>query len=183
MSETPAADAPVLRHVTVVGGTPAEWVALGETGWTTRLEELGKVADHAGASWLTIRPLGAGGSAGGPGADGPVRELQAGGCTVVADPETDGRERLLRGMRTITTRGELITEARIDAEIEGASGVEPDLVLVLGRDDRLPESMVWELAYCELVYLDVDWADLQPEHLGQAIAAYAHRHRRFGGLD
>ena len=29
----------------------------------------------------------------------------------------------------------------------------------------------------------VAWADLQERHLADAIEAYRHRHRRFGGLD
>jgi len=63
------------------------------------------------------------------------------------------------------------------------ASTEPDLVVVLGPSDRLPSSLVWELAYSELVYLDVAWADLAPDHLVAAIDAYRHRHRRFGGLD
>jgi undecaprenyl diphosphate synthase len=61
--------------------------------------------------------------------------------------------------------------------------VEPDLVLLLGTDDRLPTSLVWELAYSELVYIDVSWRDLAAVHLAEAIGAFQGRHRRFGGLD
>jgi undecaprenyl diphosphate synthase len=42
---------------------------------------------------------------------------------------------------------------------------------------------VWELAYSELVYIDVSWRDLAAVHLAEAIGAFQGRHRRFGGLD
>lgn len=177
MTESPENDQPVLRHVAVIGGTPAEWEGLGDAEWTVLLEELGKVADHAGATWLTLRPV-----APGPGTPAD-RRLAAGGCTVVALPEADGRARLLAAMNAIAHRGEVISERAIDAVIDAPADAAPDLVVVLGTSDRLPASLVWELAYSELVYLDVPWTALHPEHLGQAIAAYAQRHRRFGGLD
>jgi undecaprenyl diphosphate synthase len=53
----------------------------------------------------------------------------------------------------------------------------------VGPDSDLPSTLVWELAYCELVYLDVPWADLHTEALEMAVAEFAGRHRRFGGLD
>ena len=40
--------------------------------------------------------------------------------------------------------------------------VEPDLVLVLGPPTRLPPSLVWELAYGELVFEPVALATLRP---------------------
>jgi undecaprenyl diphosphate synthase len=61
--------------------------------------------------------------------------------------------------------------------------VEPDLVLVLGPPTRLPPSLVWELAYSELVFEAVALGDLGPEHLRAAISDYHGRRRRFGGLD
>ena len=60
---------------------------------------------------------------------------------------------------------------------------EADLVVVLGPPDRLPESMVWELAYSELVFIDIDWSMFTSSHLELAIDDFNRRHRRFGGLD
>jgi undecaprenyl diphosphate synthase len=61
--------------------------------------------------------------------------------------------------------------------------MEPDLILVLGRSDRLPTSLVWELAYSELVYEGIAWSELRPEHLAASFDEFRLRHRRFGGLD
>ena len=40
-----------------------------------------------------------------------------------------------------------------------------------------------ELAYAELVFIDVAWADLTADHVAAAIDDFANRRRRFGGLD
>ena len=54
---------------------------------------------------------------------------------------------------------------------------------MLGPHDRLPSSLVWELAYSELVYVDTPWAELCADDLIDAITTFRQRHRRFGGLD
>ena len=79
--------------------------------------------------------------------------------------------------------GDPIDERHLSAVLQAPALVDPDLVLVVGAGHRLPTSLVWELAYSELVFLDVSFADLSAGHLEEAIASYRHRHRRFGGVD
>lgn len=179
----PAVDG-TLRHVLVAGGTPSEWAALSEREWDDRLSDLGKAADHAGTSWLTVRPFGPDTGALADGSHGPVRRsMTVGGCVVVAEPEPDGRARLVAAIASLAARGAPITEDGIVGVLDAPAAVDPDLVVVLGPPNRLPPSLVWELAYAELVFLDVAWADLQVTHLGEALVAFAGRRRRFGGLD
>jgi undecaprenyl diphosphate synthase len=173
-----------LVHVAVAGGTLAEWDALTETQWDDRVHDLGKVADHVGASWLTIRPYEEGaGSVAPPASARRARRVVLGGCEVLADPQVDGQRRLVDAVRRLVAAGVPITEDAIVGVLNEPALADPDLVVVLGPPNRLPPSMVWELAYSELVFLDVQWSQLQPDHLGEAIAAFARRHRRFGGLD
>ena len=54
---------------------------------------------------------------------------------------------------------------------------------MLGPPTRLPPSLVWELAYGELVFEPVALESLRPEHLVAAIEEFHGRQRRFGGLD
>jgi undecaprenyl diphosphate synthase len=62
--------------------------------------------------------------------------------------------------------------------------VEPDLIVVLGPHDRLPPSLVWELAYGELVFIDRDLpSELSEADLQAAIETFHGRSRRFGRLD
>ncbi|MEO5899063.1 MAG: undecaprenyl diphosphate synthase family protein [Ilumatobacteraceae bacterium] len=190
-AEISAGSDQMLRHVLIVGGTPGQWAATGVEQWKHRLADLGKVADHIGASWLTIRPYGPGSAATAVDrvADAPTASATArrtdivGGCTVVADDEVDGRQRLVAAIESLRVAGTEITEATIAVALNSPALADPDLVVVLGPDHRLPPSLVWELAYSELVFFDVDWAELQPAHVEKAIDEFHHRHRRFGGLD
>ena len=56
-------------------------------------------------------------------------------------------------------------------------------VIVLGPATQMPASLVWELAYAELVFFDADWHALDAEHLEMAIDDFTRRDRRFGGVD
>ena len=171
-----------LRHVVLVGGTPAEWDALGEQLWVHRLAELGKVADHVGASWLVLHPYGPDGGAGAAPAS-PTRTDTVGGCAVVARAEPDGRARLVTAVEALRRAGRPIDETSIAAELNSPALVDPDLVVVLGPGHRLPPSLVWELAYGELVFEPITLAELRPEHLASAIEEFHGRQRRFGGLE
>lgn len=183
MSTNPDAEHQLV-HVAVVGGTSAQWDALDEPQWDSRLLDLGKVADHIGASWVTIRPYEAGiPSSQPPASPRRVRTRTVGGCLVASLPHPDGRVRLAEVITDIVAAGDEPDEAHIITGINAPAEADPDLVVVLGPPNQLPPSLAWELAYSELVFLDVDWAHLQPDHLGEAISAFARRHRRFGGLD
>ena len=175
---------PALRHIVLVGGTPAEWSTLGEHAWEHRLAELGKVADHVGASWLTLHPRGPDDEPGDEPRGGSLaRNDVVGGCAVTASSEPDGRARVVHAVEALRRNGTVVDETTIAAALNAPALVDPDLVVVLGPGHRLPPSLVWELAYSELVFVEVAWVDLQPAHLEQAVDAYNHRHRRFGGLD
>ena len=57
-----------------------------------------------------------------------------------------------------------------------------DLLLRTGGERRLSDFLLWECAYAELAFLDVNFPDLSTDHLDAAFADYAQRDRRFGGL-
>ena len=175
---------PVLRHILVAGGDLADWVALGEARWQERLAEFGKLADRVGASWLTLRPCAENTHEGhAVPHPAPERRLPVGSCVVAASSIADGRQRLVDAVEALRVAGTPITERAIAGCMNDPAEADPDLVVVLGTGHRLPPSLVWELAYSELVFIDVEWADLTSTHLEQAIDAFTHRHRRFGGLD
>jgi undecaprenyl diphosphate synthase len=174
-----AAEVEPLRHIIVVGGTLAEWATMTDDQWSVRLAELGKVADHVGAAWLTLRPFA--GATPNPGV--PPRSITVGNCAVVADPEPDGRARVAHAVASLHEEGSEVTEASLAARLNAPAEVDPDLVVVLGSGHRLPTSLVWELAYSELVFVHTPWQHLAAQHLDDAITSYAQRHRRFGGID
>mgnify|MGYP005811911897 CR=1 FL=1 len=173
----------LLRHVMVVGGTLAEWKALGADRWDALVAGLGDVADRAGASFLTLRAYQSGAEDPGAGdVDLDRWERKVGECLVIVDPCGDGRERFAESMRRLPA-DEPVNEATVAEVLYAPADVEPDLIVVLGPSTRLPPSLVWELAYSELVFHPMAWQELTPDDLIDAIADFAKRSRRFGGLD
>jgi Putative undecaprenyl diphosphate synthase len=59
---------------------------------------------------------------------------------------------------------------------------DPDLVVVTGGDRRVPDLLTWEMAYSELVFLDIPWPAIERDHLAAAVDEYRHRNRRYGGI-
>ncbi len=168
----------VLRHAMVIGGTLAEWASFGTDRWDDRVDRLGTVAARAGASFLSLRPFEAGATP--VDLDGWERTVDD--CRVLIDPRGDGRQRLAEALATIDL-DEPINEATIAEALYHPADCEPDLIVVLGEPTRLPPSAVWELAYGELVFLPLRWDELDDDHLLDAIADFARRERRFGGVD
>ncbi|TXN46035.1 isoprenyl transferase, partial [Methylobacterium sp. WL18] len=62
------------------------------------------------------------------------------------------------------------------------SPVDVDLVIRTGGEQRLSDFLLWEAAYAELHFTDRMWPDFGPDDLATAIADFARRDRRFGGL-
>ena len=59
---------------------------------------------------------------------------------------------------------------------------DPDLVIRTSGEYRISNFLLWELAYSELVFMDVLWPDFRRSHLYEAVAEYQRRERRFGGV-
>jgi undecaprenyl diphosphate synthase len=169
-----------LRHVVIVGGRLAEWNAFGQAAWRERMVAFAKVVEHAGATWLTVRPLD---RTAPPHGGTPASITRIGRCTCVVDPQTDGRQRVIGAINVLRRDGRVLNDANLAEVVNAPAPCDPDLAIILGPDTDLPSTLVWELAYCELVYLDVPWSHLRSEELESAIAEFAGRHRRFGGLD
>lgn len=162
----------------VVGGNLNEWEAINEAQWQERVALLGAVADREGASFLTLRAFE-------PGLT-PTNlerwEHLVGSCQVIVDPRGDGRRRFAEAMQLLRP-DEPVNEATVAEALYAPADCEPDLIVILGSPTRLPPSLVWELAYGELVFIPMVWGDLDAHHLVDAIADFAQRERRFGGLE
>lgn len=79
-------------------------------------------------------------------------------------------------------RPEELDEARFAAGLYAPDLPEPDLMIRPGGEKRISNFLLWEVAYAELVFLDVLWPDFDREHLLEAIRDYSGRQRRFGGI-
>jgi undecaprenyl diphosphate synthase len=59
---------------------------------------------------------------------------------------------------------------------------DPDLIIRTSGEQRLSNFLLWQAAYSELVFVPTFWPDFDRATLEGAIAEYARRERRFGGL-
>lgn len=59
---------------------------------------------------------------------------------------------------------------------------DPDLIIRPSGEKRLSNFLLWQCAYSEFSYLNVNWPDFKPENLRKAIYEYQNRDRRFGGI-
>jgi undecaprenyl diphosphate synthase len=59
---------------------------------------------------------------------------------------------------------------------------DPDLFIRTGGEMRISNFLLWQAAYSELFFTDCLWPDFGAEEIDRALAAYAQRDRRFGGI-
>ena len=99
------------------------------------------------------------------------------------------RNEIVRGIRKIAKEcadGILlpddITEKTISEHLDTAEVPDPDLLIRTSGELRLSNFLMWQLAYTEFYFTDVPWPAFHKEHLWEAIEAYNHRDRRYGGV-
>ena len=99
------------------------------------------------------------------------------------------RDEIVRGIRRLAqdaAEGK-IDPKEIDEEQNGnyldTAGIpDPDLLIRTSGEQRLSNFLLWQLAYTEFYFTDVPWPDFHKPELIQAIEAYNHRDRRYGGV-
>ncbi|MGJ0513675.1 isoprenyl transferase [Methylocystis sp.] len=92
-----------------------------------------------------------------------------------------------RALAELVAQGRLTPE-EIDADaiaqrLDTADIPDPDLIIRTSGEQRLSNFLLWQAAYAEFVFLPILWPDFDEAALSAAIAEYAHRDRRFGGLE
>ena len=97
-----------------------------------------------------------------------------------------GRAEITEAVRRIVADGlapQRITEATIARRLYMPEMPDPDLFIRTSGEYRVSNFLLWQMAYSEMVFLDVLWPDFTQRHLFEAVAEYQRRERRFGGLD
>jgi undecaprenyl diphosphate synthase len=83
-------------------------------------------------------------------------------------------------------RGELvpasIDEALIEAQLDTRDLPPLDLLIRTSGEHRLSNFLLWQAAYAELIFTDILWPDFDEDALSGALAEFAGRERRYGGL-
>ena len=101
-----------------------------------------------------------------------------------------GRQEIAAAAHTLAdkvARG-LLAPQDIDARafaaaLDTAEFPDPDLVIRTSGEKRISNFLLWQAAYAEFVFLDVLWPDFSKLDFIAALEEYAHRDRRYGGVD
>ncbi|NBV45062.1 MAG: di-trans,poly-cis-decaprenylcistransferase [Planctomycetia bacterium] len=100
-----------------------------------------------------------------------------------------GRDEIVDAARALAqaARDGTLDPADIDEEVFAGrlstGGMpDPDLLIRTAGEQRVSNFLLWQISYAELWITDALWPDFDAGHLDAAIAAFAGRVRRFGGL-
>lgn len=91
-----------------------------------------------------------------------------------------------RRLARLAAAGELDPETidlpRFARELATSDIGDPDMIIRTSGEQRLSNFLLWQSAYAELVFLPVLWPDFDRKWFETALADYARRERRFGGV-
>ena len=93
-----------------------------------------------------------------------------------------GRWDVLQAAQALHADGEVPTQQGIERHLALAHSPEPDLLIRTGGERRISNFLLWQLAYTELYFTDTLWPDFNAQALDEALADFASRQRRFGGV-
>lgn len=99
-----------------------------------------------------------------------------------------GRQELCRAAKKIVQdveKGKLPADADITPEIFGSyldtGGLpDPDFLIRTSGEMRISNFLLWQLAYTELYFTEINWPDFTINELHKALADFQSRERRFG---
>lgn len=74
-----------------------------------------------------------------------------------------------------------IDETLVSSALYTSDIPDPDLVIRTSGEKRISNFLLWQLAYSELMFMDVNWPDFSEQHMQTAVNEYMSRNRRFGG--
>lgn len=100
-----------------------------------------------------------------------------------------GRQELVDAFRSMAEKiqkGDLqpdaVNEASIREHLYAPDVPDPDLLIRTSGEMRLSNFLLWQLSYSELFITPTLWPDFRGEAFDQAVADFAGRQRRFGGV-
>jgi undecaprenyl diphosphate synthase len=96
-----------------------------------------------------------------------------------------GRWDVVQACRDAIAQGlkpEQIDEEWLSSRMALSFAPDPDLFIRTGGEMRMSNFLLWQAAYSELFFTDCLWPDFNEAQIDAALAAFAHRDRRFGGI-
>ncbi|CUN69699.1 isoprenyl transferase [Clostridium sp. NSJ-49] len=100
-----------------------------------------------------------------------------------------GRDEIVRAVKNIASDIESgkINKENIDEDLFNnylytKNSPDPDLIIRPSGEQRISNFLLWQCAYSEFWYSNVNWPDFSESDLQKAIYDYQNRDRRFGGV-
>ena len=96
-----------------------------------------------------------------------------------------GRWDIVQACRQAIAAGvspDALDEATLNQYMALSYAPDPDLFIRTGGEVRISNFLLWQAAYAELVFSDCLWPEFGDAELDAALAEYARRDRRFGGV-
>ncbi len=93
-----------------------------------------------------------------------------------------GRAEIVDAANAAVARGEQVTEETFRRHLYAPDVPDPDLVIRTSGECRVSNFLLWESAYSEYWFTDTLWPDFSEADFDSALASYAERDRRRGGV-
>ena len=94
----------------------------------------------------------------------------------------DAVKEICLGVQDGTLNANELDEGVIDRHLYTAGLPDPDLLIRTSGEMRISNFLLWQISYSELWVTETLWPEFGKEQLAEAIAEFASRKRRFGGL-
>ena len=95
---------------------------------------------------------------------------------------TEAVKTIAREVKSGQLDAETITEETISQHLYTRGLPDPDLLIRTSGEMRISNFMLWQISYAEIHVTPVLWPDFGQEEFAAALADYARRERRFGGI-
>ena len=105
------------------------------------------------------------------------------GLTVVLALSYSGRWEIVNAVKEIIKHNieeKEVTESSFSTFLNTGHIPDPDILIRTGRECRISNFLLWQIAYSELFFPAILWPDFRKQHLFDIIAEYQTRQRRFG---
>jgi len=95
---------------------------------------------------------------------------------------TEAAKAIAREVKSGRLEADKINEETISQHLYTRGLPDPDLLIRTSGEMRISNFMLWQISYAEIHVTPVLWPDFGKEEFAAALADYARRDRRFGGI-
>lgn len=94
-----------------------------------------------------------------------------------------GRNEIIRAVQKVIASGvdaAQIQETNFHQYLDTKDIPDPDLLIRTSGEHRVSNYLLWQISYCEFVFVDKLWPDFNHEDFQMALNEYSQRDRRYG---